>query len=103
MPTIELTSKPYWLHLSRNASEGDSITYEMLRTDSPSDDMRDGASPTVNYVSWEMLMAALRYIKIPEGTIEDAGKELRSQQHCILHDIHLTDGQLAKLRFPNKN
>jgi hypothetical protein len=50
-----------------------------------------------------MLMAALRYIKIPEGTIEDAGKELRSQQHCILHDVHLTNGQLAKLRFPNKN
>jgi hypothetical protein len=100
MPTE--VSKAYCLHLGLNECPGATPTYSMTRTAAPSEGTNGGAYSTVHYSSWDMLWAALVYVGVPDGMIEEIDKELKEKQTYILTGVWLTEKQLQALRFPDK-
>ena len=93
-------AKLYWLHLNSSRAPGTATTYTVSRTNEPRNGA-GGASPTVHYASWEILLSKLRHIGIREPIITEAGQALNKSGHYLLQDIRLTHQQLIDLEFPD--
>lgn len=93
-----LEAKRFWLHLNCSAKPGTSTTYTVGFSPEPSGEGDFGGGyPTVHYTSWEVLLAALRQIRIPERTIDEAARELKSSGYYLIQDVSLTQEQLIDL------